>query len=120
MVSETLFVENPIDATISQFSFFLLSKEIELGIVLGKGSFSSVRALGRLDSNGLVSSNNHLSLSAHSCRVFGGGEREQSYAMKKVRTDIDYRTQLEGVVDLFNESQFLRKLSHPNIVKLKG
>lgn len=85
--------------------------------MLGKGTFSSVRALGRLDSN----SNHHLSLSAHSSRVFGGGEREQSsYAMKKVRTDIDYHTQLEGVVDLFNESQFLRKLSHPNIVKLKG
>ena len=47
-------------------------------------------------------------------------DEENKYAFKKLKIDLEGETKISGVVDLTIEAQFLYRLSHPHIVKLRG
>ena len=55
-----------------------------------------------------------------SCNDESPSSSSQNYAIKKLREDIPDSMQACGRIDLAVEAQFLKTLSHPNIVSLRG
>jgi len=51
---------------------------------------------------------------------YNDSDDDNKYAVKTLRNDLQGETKLSGAVDLAHEAQFLSRLSHPHIVKLRG
>lgn len=47
-------------------------------------------------------------------------DEDNKYAFKKLKDNLQGETKISGVIDLTIEAQFLSRLSHPSIVKLRG
>ena len=46
--------------------------------------------------------------------------RESKFALKMIRDDLAEEEHTKGVIDLAVEARFLKRLSHPNIISLRG
>jgi serine/threonine protein kinase len=112
-----------------QFTIFSVGnfKDVIKGIVLGEGSFSTVREVKNISAIAEIKlimaknkeySNNYQSLlmdneeeNKHSPVVY-------SYAIKQVRDDLSSLNRLDAFFDLANELKVLSSLCHPNIIKI--
>lgn len=95
------------------------NEEVEVGNVLGKGSFSSVREL-RGIRNTDTSTLSGLSESTEAPGGSARSERGYYYAVKSLREDLNKNLHKNGAIDLAIEAQFLTSLSHKNIVSLQA
>jgi len=104
-------------------------QELELGKLLGTGGFSNVFELRAIDitseykteNDGVVQNKTEgrVFMSSHCLRADSGDAR---YAVKLLRDEVvdDFRMYKVGAADLAVEVEFLSKLVHPNIIKLRG
>lgn len=89
-----------LDATTAEdISSFNLSK-LELGKVVGYGSFCKVQEIVATD----------LDLDC----------LRNNYVVKQLRSSLEYSDRSLGISDLCNEAKCLRNLSHPNIIRMRG
>eukprot|EP00797_Seminavis_robusta_P005328 Sro134_g063600.2 (473) ;mRNA; f:99627-101045 len=105
-------------------------QEVGLGSLLGKGRFSKVYAvtyidLGDLSDHGIMESTAESEVydASESARAaMSKNAREGKYAMKRLRKKLLRRPRdfTRAAANLVIEAQYLSKLDHPNILKLRG
>ncbi len=104
-------------------------KELLLGKILGRGSFSVVEEITSICflANSSSFTSQHRKelrlkeeernfLAQHCLRSSGHGRPSPRYALKRLQTNGDWN----GVADLVIESHFLRRLQHPNLIKIRA
>ncbi len=92
--------------------------EVEVGGVLGSGGFSNIMELRSLKGRSERSESVDSTLPAASHHSVASSEGAKSYAVKRLRNDLQSSRARSGAIDLAVEAQFLTALSHPNIVSL--
>ena len=104
-------------------------RELLLGKTLGRGSFSVVEEITSICflANSSSFSSNHRQeirlreeernfLAEHCLRPSSNGRPSPRYALKRLQKNGDWN----GVADLVIESHFLRRLQHPNLIKIRA
>lgn len=104
-------------------------KELLLGKTLGHGSFSVVEEITSICflANSSSYSSHHRPelrlkeeernfLAQHCLRASGAARPSPRYALKRLQKNGDWN----GVADLVIESHFLRRLQHPNLIKIRA
>lgn len=104
-------------------------RELLLGKTLGHGSFSVVEEITSICflANSSSFSSQHRNelrvreeernfLAEHCLRPSGTGRPSPRYALKRLQKNGDWN----GVADLVIESHFLRRLQHPNLIKIRA
>jgi hypothetical protein len=97
----------------------LLLSELTLGRLVGKGGFSLVFEVVKLDIDELYDISKR---SASERRQVANESVDQNgmprFAVKMLRDDLIEEEHSKGVIDLAVEARFLRRLSHPNIIAM--
>jgi serine/threonine protein kinase len=97
-----------------------VSKEIELGRLVGQGGFCNVKAVTRIRVNELYDiSDESANIRSSFAKVFNS-DQSMSIVLKTLRTDLPEEEHAKGVVDLAVEVDFLRVLRHEHIVTIRA
>ena len=93
--------------------------ELTLGKLVGKGGFSLVFEVAKIDVDQVYDlSVRQSSLRREVAADAIGHHGRPMYAVKMLRDDLMEEEHSKGVIDLAVEARFLRRLVHPNIVNM--
>jgi len=97
--------------------------EITLSDCLGRGGFSLVFEISKITLDEVYDTSERQAADrrevADECLDERDG-RESKFALKMIRDDLAEEEHTKGVIDLAVEARFLKRLSHPNIISLRG
>jgi len=99
--------------------------EITLSNCVGKGGFSLVFEISRITLEEVYDTSERQAADrkdvADECSdEYDTSGRTNKFAMKMLRDDLAQEEHTKGVIDLAVEARFLKRLSHPNIISLRG
>jgi serine/threonine protein kinase len=94
--------------------------ELQIGRVIGKGGFSVVSEINGIRLDEVFETSEEESKIRKEFYLKFRGQAQHRFVVKTLRTDLPEEEYSKGVVDLAIEANFLRELTHPNIITMRA